>query len=244
MFGYHSVNKFIGTHAAVALMLFNASAVAFNPQPEPPGDLWRIEGFINLTTQEINPSGEAVPFGVDAAIAGDEIVDFQVGIIALFSAPDNTGDGKPDDGLYSPVLEYFRVQIGDTSWDETMPATELVFQLQRGSVIGLQGTLTDTMPAHPDLEFLLPTSPGLWIAIDERDGVDLGKIVGAYSLLDGEVTTRPQLTVVDGFVKLDAVPGTAPAAADCILQDHYGRMTFDASSGLLYICSQSGWISK
>lgn len=231
---------------ATAALLFciNGSVLAFNPQPEPPGDIWRIEGFINMTALEILPTGDAIPFGVDSTIVADSQIDFRVGVVATFTATDSTGAGTPDDGIYTLDMEYFRVQIGDTSWDETMPTRGLQLQIQGGIGTGASGILTDTMPAHPDLEFMFPASPGTWVATDDRDGNNVGSINGIYGLVDGEVSDKPQISVADGFIKLDATNGTAPGDSDCTLPDHYGRMVFDDSNDLLYICSQSGWVTK
>jgi hypothetical protein len=75
----------------------------------------------------------------------------------------------------------------------------LEFQIQSGLVTGVRVLLTDTMPSHPDLEFMFPASPGAWIATDERDGDNIGIISGSYALTDGEVTDKPQISVVDGL---------------------------------------------
>ena len=244
MFILRKVRSCVVVVAAVLLFCISGSAVAFNPQPEPPGDIWRVEGFINMTALEILPTGAAMPFGVDSTIVGDSQIDFRVGVIATFTATDSTGAGTPDDGIYTPDTEYFRVQIGDTSWDETMPSQGLQFQIQGGIITGVSVVITDTMPAHPDLEFMFPASPGKWVATDDRNGDNVGSINGSYALMDGEVINKPQISVADGFIKLDATQGTSPGDSDCTLPDHYGRMVFDDSNELLYICSQSGWVTK
>ena len=244
MVKHGAIRLFVAINTAITLFFISNLATAFNPQPEPPADLWRIEGFINLTALEIATTGSDIPFGVDEGLVADDIIDFRIAIVATFKAPDSSGDGKPDDGVYSPVIEYFRVQIGNTRWDETMPSEELALQVQHGLVTGVRAVVTATRPTHPDLALKFPASPGTWEATDDRDGVDLGTISGSYSLLDAEVSDKPQISVTDGFIKLDAVQESVPAESDCTLQEHYGRMLFDASNALLYICSQSGWISK
>ena len=243
MFRFREVQSFAAIVIVILLSGISSSALAFNPQPEPPANLWRVEGFINMTSLEISPTGDAMPFAVDSTIVGDNIIDFRSGIIAKFTAPDNTGGGIPDDGTYTAEIEYFQVQIGDTGWDETMPTQNLEFQIQGGLVTGVRAVITETMPAHPDLEFNFPASPGAWIATDERDGDNIGTISGSYALMDGEVTDKAQISVVDGFIKLDTIQGEIPADSDCTLADHFGRMVFDDINGVLYICSQSGWIT-
>ncbi len=157
-------------------------AAAFNPQR-----LWRIEGFVDLFVEDITQTGTEVPFGISPFIASDGVVDFSAGIIATFEAPDNDRDGKPDNGLYPVDMEYFRVQIGDTSWDETMPSTGMQFQIEGGLVTGIKGTYTPTMPAHPDLSFMLPASPGAWEAMDEGDSDNVGSLIGSNGIRVGSV---------------------------------------------------------
>jgi hypothetical protein len=54
----------------------------------------------------------------------------------------------------------------------------------------------------------------------------------------------PVILVQDGFFKLDTLGGGVPADLHCSEPSHYGRMTFDEDSDLLYICDDSGWITK
>ena len=58
-------------------------------------------------------------------------------------------------------------------------------------------------------------------------------------------TTNPQSTLqVNGYVQLALTSG-APSATDCDAAAEEGRMKFDPTADLLYICSGvSGWISK
>jgi hypothetical protein len=48
---------------------------------------------------------------------------------------------------------------------------------------------------------------------------------------------------VDGYVQLDTLT-SAPPAADCDEASERGRMKVDIVNNLLYICTNSGWISK
>ena len=47
--------------------------------------------------------------------------------------------------------------------------------------------ITNTTHAHPDLEFIFASSPGNWVATDERYGDNLGTISGTYALRDAIV---------------------------------------------------------
>jgi hypothetical protein len=182
--------RIISTFAA--LIAATTSAVAFNPQPEPPANQWSVQGFIDMTSLTSEQTGAALPFGVPGSIIGDDQVDFRVGVIATFTAPAGPFGGTPADGLYTPILEYFQVQIGDTTWDETMLTPgDLEFQVAGGLVTGVGAVVTDTMPSHPDLLFSLPTSPGTWLAIDERDGTNLGTLSGEYALRNSAVVPEP-----------------------------------------------------
>ncbi len=187
------MNKFYASVVfSVAVLLCDCSpAVGFNPQPEPPANTWKVEGYIDMRPLEIIPTTDsAQPFSVDDSIIGDIEVKFHAAIIATFTAADHDGDLKPDDGFYRPTMRFFDVFIGNTHWDETMPSGDLEFQVQGGLVSGVRGTYTDTMPSHPDLKFMFPDSPGAWIATDERDGNNLGTISGSYALRDSVVVKR------------------------------------------------------
>ena len=60
---------------------------------------------------------------------------------------------------------------------------------------GVSVVITNTMPSHPDLSFMLPASPGQWEALDERDGYNAGSIMGTYVLRDGIVPEPPTLVL-------------------------------------------------
>ncbi len=66
--------------------------------------------------------------------------------------------------------------------------------------------------------------------------------------LNGDVgigTMSPNSALqVSGYVQLDLTTGSTPPAADCDAASEYGRMKVDDLNDLLYICTQSGWISK
>jgi len=173
----------------LSLLVLCGQASAFTPQQGLPGE-WRVEGFADLWVETINAFNSVTPFGIDPSMASDGVVDFSAGMIAMFNAPDAEGDGQADDGLYNASFSYFRLRIGDTMWDETMPAA-IQFQVNGGLVTGASGPYTVTRPEHPDLSFALPASPGTWEALDERGDVNRGTIAGTYSLRDGVVIPEP-----------------------------------------------------
>jgi hypothetical protein len=49
--------------------------------------------------------------------------------------------------------------------------------------------------------------------------------------------------IVTGYAQLDLTTGVPPAT-HCDASSEYGRMKFDSSTGLLYICRAGGWIAK
>jgi hypothetical protein len=66
----------------------------------------------------------------------------------------------------------------------------------------------------------------------------------AVSVPLGIGTTDPQSALqVEGYIQLDTLAG-APPAADCDEASERGRMKVDIVNDLLYICTNSGWITK
>ena len=74
-------------------------------------------------------------------------------------------------------------------------------------------------------------------------GTEKFRISGSGNV--GIGTTTPQSSLqVSGYTQLDTVT-SAPPSADCDAATEEGRMKFDATNDLLYICSGvSGWVSK
>ena len=164
------------------------------PEQGLPGE-WHVEGYVDLSAQTINPMNGLIPFGVDPAITNGVFVDFSAGVMAMFNAPDAEGDSKADDGLYDVSLDHFRLRIGDTMWDEMLPDS-IQFQVDGGLVVGVRGAISPTVREHPDVSFALPTSPGTWEALDERDDVNHGTITGVYLLRDGVVSEPASLPLL------------------------------------------------
>ena len=184
---YRATRMAVCVSIASLLVLSGQVAAAeggFNPQPEPPG-MWYVEGYIDMWADAIDPADTVMPFGIDQGIVGDAMVDFSAGVIARFNAA-STADDKPVDGLYDASFEHFMLQIGDTTWDQTM-SPSIQFQVLGGVVNACAGVVTVTVPTHPDLSYALPASPGTWAATDDRGDVNLGVVIGTYSLRDGVV---------------------------------------------------------
>lgn len=57
-------------------------------------------------------------------------------------------------------------------------------------------------------------------------------------------TKKPEISVKDGFIKLDTTGGNAPLESDCDTTTHAGRMVYDDQNDVLYICGQAGWKVK
>lgn len=54
----------------------------------------------------------------------------------------------------------------------------------------------------------------------------------------------PQIRVESGYIKLEVSSGSPPPISHCGNGTHRGRMVVDDVNNLLYICTQSGWITK
>ncbi|MCP4201729.1 MAG: hypothetical protein GY769_07320 [bacterium] len=80
-------------------------------------------------------------------------------------------------------------------------------------------------------------SPASSIHIKANGNVGIGQSDPSTALdVDGDVS-------VSGYAELALTSG-APLAADCDEGSERGRMKVDNAAGLLYICADSGWVSK
>ncbi len=78
----------------------------------------------------------------------------------------------------------------------------------------------------------------------ERSGVSLVDVSFPTGNVGIGTSTPNSKLQVNGYIQLDTV-SSAPPAADCDAASEEGRMKFDPTSDVLYICSgASGWISK
>jgi hypothetical protein len=103
MLGFRATHFLVAGTGAVLLFGACPQAIAFDPQPESPGQ-WRVEGFIDLSALTMESTNVNSPFGIDPAIVGDGQTDFSAGIIATFTGTDRDGDGRPDDAVYTADL--------------------------------------------------------------------------------------------------------------------------------------------
>ncbi len=168
----------------------------------------------------------------------------------------DAADGSPEDAVY--VDNGGKVGIGTTSPDTTLHvvgdrnaqrnqaispgyATFIDWISNDGSVRGMVGVdgvgysgmanqfSIASWTNHPMVLFTNTTER---MRISNNGNVGIG-------------TTTPQSTLeVDGYIQLDTVT-SAPPAADCNEESECGRMKFDGTSDVLYICSgASGWVTK
>jgi hypothetical protein len=189
-------NLIRGTTIVAAVILFAASrpALAFNPQPEPPGR-WSIEGYIDLTATEYEPTiPGSLPFGLSSGILdpGGQPA-FTAAVRGQFSAP---GAASPPAGRYLGTFDVFRLQIGNAMWN-TKDAAALAFELMSGNT-HVYVTGNTMLSDRPNLQLNLPASPGTWSALDVVDGAIRGRIGGTYTLRDG-VVPEPSAVLLAAF---------------------------------------------
>jgi hypothetical protein len=184
------------TAIVAAVMFFAASvpALAFNPQPEPPGS-WSIEGFVDLTATEYQPTEPgSLPFGLSSEILAPGLQPaFRIALRGRFKA---AGDDAPAAGRYPGTFDVFRLQIGNALWN-TQDAAALAFELMSGNThVYVTG---NTMLANrANLQLNLPASQGTWFALDVVDGTIRGRIGGTYTLRDG-VVPEPSAVLLAAF---------------------------------------------
>jgi 2,3,4,5-tetrahydropyridine-2-carboxylate N-succinyltransferase len=71
---------------------------------------------------------------------------------------------------------------------------------------------------------------------------DIGRDFRITFLFDD---AAPQSEVqIKGYIQLATTSGNTPSNSDCDEDTEYGRMKVDEVNDLLYICTQSGWVSK
>ncbi len=73
------------------------------------------------------------------------------------------------------------------------------------------------------------------------EGADIDAI-GAIS--SAEPIDVVEIIVDGGYFNLDITNGNEPETIHCMTAQNYGRMVVDEVNNILYICTQSGWISK
>jgi hypothetical protein len=115
--------------------------------------------------------------------------------------------------------------------------TEPIFRLNSYPAMRLEMGNGGSTPV--DVAIQRETTSTLTLITDnaERLRVDSTGNVGI-----GTATPNSALEV-DGYVQLDTLT-SAPPAADCDEASERGRMKVDIVNSLLYICTNSGWVSK
>ncbi len=85
------------------------------------------------------------------------------------------------------------------------------------------------------------------IALNDQNGAVVSQ-PNTMAIVGGKVgigTLNPESALqVSGYTQIDVL-ASAPPSADCNAESEAGRMKFDTTNDILYICSgASGWISK
>lgn len=84
--------------------------------------------------------------------------------------------------------------------------------------------------------------PGQWADAGLPDWDRVLPFICEWDELSSEI--KPEISVVDGFIKLDIANEGEPLNADCSSNSHEGRMVLDSDAGILYLCTSSGWLAK
>jgi len=58
------------------------------------------------------------------------------------------------------------------------------------------------------------------------------------------ITPSGNIAIRNSYIQLSLTSGNTPPNSDCDESLEYGRMKVDEVNSLLYICTQSGWVSK
>jgi len=126
-------------------------------------------------------TADAGAFGLQAGEAVLFVAEFEIEL----DDPPAPGESLPD-GDYTGTFRRFRLTIGNTFWDESMPHTAPTVRIVGDSGSEVFTVLTDTMPGHPDFHASLSDpAAGVeasWLAFDEVDGIDRGSLTGTYSV--------------------------------------------------------------
>jgi hypothetical protein len=161
---------------------------------------------------------DAIDYLQDQIISGDD--DWEISSGDLYSIP----SGNVGIGTETPhkKLEVF----GDamfTNSEETDPSSNTYFFIEQGRVSGV-GTDGKRIGAWDEDE-------GLWKTL-QVDGNPL--LLNTRSL---------QSVSIGGYIQLALSTGVPPAD-DCDDEPEWGRMKVDPDDGSLYICTNSGWVTK
>ena len=84
--------------------------------------------------------------------------------------------------------------------------------------------------------------PGNPEVCDLKDN-DCNSEIDDSGVCDSVDPDPPVMTIETGYIQLDTY-GEAPPAPHCADITHQGRMVIDSVNGLIYICTETGWIAK
>jgi hypothetical protein len=106
---------------------------------------------------------------------------------------------QPFTGDIGANLLLFDLTIGNTSWSQDQPHSAPLLRIADGILIGMDMTLTNTLPQHPDLIFNLPASDGAFSAIDEVNGTNNGILFGTYQITEVSAVPEPSGLILLGL---------------------------------------------
>jgi len=75
-------------------------------------------------------------------------------------------------------------------------------------------------------------------------GLDVQCLFGPCAGPQPPAPNKPVISIKGGYIKLDTTGGGTPPSSDCMSSSDEGRMVYDSISNTIYICSQSGWLTK
>lgn len=187
------------------------------------------------------------------------------GQVALKIKRDTTITDGPSGRSQNPIFQIGRIiRAGDGDpelrflYSDDQHAERTVFELDRKGIVAsvkqeVGSHFEGFLDQRPDPCFRLNSWPKMQLEMGScLDPVDVfvrREEPGVLSLLTGgaeaaeRVRVSEKETAFSGYVKLPVAAG-APPASDCSQAAHRGRMKVDAQAGLLWICADSGWISK
>ena len=194
----------------------------------------------------------------------------QTGLVsgaAVYGSSDNTTTLYANNTAFMTLLTTGKIGVGTTSPGDRLQVsftnTAAVPTSSLTSAVGAGITVhnTDAAAGYAGIQFITKTSSGngALIALEQGSSFNDGSLVfrirngpsSSHEALrlqaNGNVgigTTTPQSSLqVNGYVQLGLTTG-APPAADCDAVAELGRMKVDTAASLLYICMDSGWVSK
>jgi hypothetical protein len=84
---------------------------------------------------------------------------------------------------------------------------------------------------------------GKRLVLGERSSASAGKTYHDNVLVT-RLNAKPEISVSDGYIKLDVTSGFEPSAGDCLIESHHGRLVLDDVNEILYVCTGNGWTQK